>query len=156
MYTEQGKYAEAEVLCVEVLKQIEGRKDLGPQAVGIIHARLGYARLGLKKWIEAEKSLRKALVLYGTWDFWARSSAEAGLGACLLGQQKYAEAEPLLLRGYKEMKERESQVPPVYRWRLTRALEWLVQLYEATGRPDEAAKWRKELEQRKDDNNPKR
>jgi hypothetical protein len=30
---------------------------------------------------------------------------------------------------------------------MTEALQWLVQLYEETDKPDEAAKWRKELAQ---------
>ncbi len=64
----------------------------------------------------------------------------------LLGRKKYAEAEPLLVAGYEGMKRREATIPPQGKPRLTEALERLVQLYEATGRPDEAARWRKELE----------
>jgi hypothetical protein len=64
------------------------------------------------------------------------------LGEALAGQKKYAEAEPLLLAGYKGMKEREATIPePFRKVRLTEALERLVRLYEATGRKDEAAKW---------------
>ena len=44
------------------------------------------------------------------------------------------------------MKRREKTIPEQAKVRLPEALERLVQLYEATGRPDEAAKWRKELE----------
>jgi hypothetical protein len=38
---------------------------------------------------------------------------------------------------------------PPYRERLTEALGRLVQLYDAWGKKDEAAKWRKELEEAK-------
>ena len=55
------------------------------------------------------------------------------LGAALLGQKKYSEAEPLLLAGYQGMKEREAKIPAPYKIRLVEALERLVQLYEATG-----------------------
>jgi hypothetical protein len=71
-------------------------------------------------------------------------------GECLVRQRKFAEAEPLLLAGYKGMKQRADRrdqpggSPPTVR--LTEALERLVRLYEATGKPDEAARWRKELE----------
>ena len=71
------------------------------------------------------------------------------LGAALLGQKKYADAEPLLLSGYQGMKKQEAKIPPQGKVRLTEALERLVQLYEATNKKDDAAKWRKELEARK-------
>jgi hypothetical protein len=71
----------------------------------------------------------------------------SALGACLLGQQKYAEAEPLLLRGYRGLRQHEQRIPAAFRQaRLTEAAERLVQLYEAWGKPDETTKWRKELE----------
>ncbi len=34
------------------------------------------------------------------------------LGGCLLGQKKYAEAEPLLVAGYEGSMQREDQIPP--------------------------------------------
>ena len=68
------------------------------------------------------------------------------LGSDLLGQKKYTEAEPLLLAGYEGLKRREGTLPPPLRDRPTLALRTLVQLYEARDKPDEAAKWRKELE----------
>ena len=71
------------------------------------------------------------------------------LGGSLLGQKNYAGAEPLLLAGYEGMKEREAKIPPQGKPRLTEALERLVQLYDAWGKPDEAAAWRKRLEEAK-------
>ena len=72
------------------------------------------------------------------------------LGGALLGQKKYADAEPLLLAGYEGMKQREKTIPPQDKdLRLREALERLVQLYEATDKKDEAAKWRKELDTQK-------
>jgi hypothetical protein len=44
------------------------------------------------------------------------------LGGALLGQQKYAEAESLLLDGYKGMNEREAAIPPLGKIRLSEAL----------------------------------
>jgi hypothetical protein len=63
-----------------------------------------------------------------------------------LGQKKYAEAEPLLQAGYEGLRQRKDQIPPQDRVSLTETLERLVQLYEATGRKDQAAVWHKELE----------
>jgi TolA-binding protein len=86
-------------------------------------------------------------------DGWTTFSIRSLLGESLLGQKKYADAEPLLLAGYNEMKKREDKIPPKGRVRLTEALERLVLLYDATDKKDEAAKWRKELEAR--NNKPK-
>ncbi len=44
------------------------------------------------------------------------------------------------------MKQREKTIPEPAKVRLREALERLVQLYEAMGKKDEAAKWRKELD----------
>jgi hypothetical protein len=68
------------------------------------------------------------------------------LGGALLGQKKYAEAEPLLLAGYQGMKQREKTIPPPGRPRLVEAALRLEQLYEALGKKDEAARWKKERE----------
>jgi hypothetical protein len=70
-------------------------------------------------------------------------------GEALLGQKKYEQAEPLLLSGYQGMKEREKTIPSRAKVRLTEALQRLVKLYEATDKKDEAAKWRKELQETK-------
>ena len=40
-------------------------------------------------------------------------------------------------------------IPPQGQVRITESIERLVQLYEAMGKKDDAAKWRKELEARK-------
>jgi hypothetical protein len=67
------------------------------------------------------------------------------LGGCLLGQKKYAEAEPLLLSGYEGLKQREDKLPPGAKTDLKEALQSLAQVYEATGRPDQAAAWKHRL-----------
>ena len=68
------------------------------------------------------------------------------LGGALLGQKKYAEAEPLLLAGYEGLKKDEKAIPPQGKINIPNAIQRLVKLYDATGKKDEAAKWRKELE----------
>jgi hypothetical protein len=64
----------------------------------------------------------------------------------------WVKAEPPLVHGYQGLKNKTGtnggpnrQAAPSRR-RLTEALERLVQLYDAWGKPDEAAKWRQELE----------
>jgi serine/threonine protein kinase/Tfp pilus assembly protein PilF len=75
---------------------------------------------------------------------WATFNTQAQLGASLLGRKRYAEAEPLLLQGYEGMKQRETKIPASAKKYLTAALDRLVQLYDAWGKPDEANKWRAE------------
>ena len=66
------------------------------------------------------------------------------LGGALLGQRKYADAEPLLLAGYDGMKRREKQPPPDTARSLPDAADRLVELYAALGNSAESAKWRAE------------
>ena len=79
-------------------------------------------------------------------DSWLTFQSRSLLGGALLGLKKYTDAEPLLRKGYEGMKQRQDKIPPQSKSRLRMALECLVQLYEATGNKDEAAKWRKELQ----------
>jgi hypothetical protein len=75
-------------------------------------------------------------------DVWTTFNTQSMLGGSLLGQKKYAEAEPLLLEGYQGMKQREAQIPKAGQARLGEALDRLVELYEAWDKKAEAAKWR--------------
>jgi serine/threonine protein kinase len=101
------------------------------------------------KFTDAEPLARECLTIYETNlpDDWRTFSDRSFLGGSLLGQEKYAEAEPLLLSGYEGMKQREGKIPADKKPWLKEALQRLVQLYEATGRPDQAAEWKKTLEE---------
>jgi hypothetical protein len=69
------------------------------------------------------------------------------LGAAVLGQEDYADAETLLLAGYQGMKQREEKEPAqVKKTCLPAALERLINLYDATGKAEDAARRRNELE----------
>lgn len=78
-------------------------------------------------------------------DSWVNFYVQSLLGRALLGQQKYAEAELLLLKGYQGMQQREKAIPAQGKKLLPEALERLIQLYEAIDKKEEAAKWRKQL-----------
>ncbi len=100
-----------------------------------------------KKPAEAELKFRECLAIRQKHqpDDWTTFDAKSGLGEALLDQKKFAEAEPLLVSGYEGMKQRKDKIPAQDMPRLNKALERLVRLYDAWGKPDEAAMWRKEL-----------
>jgi hypothetical protein len=79
-------------------------------------------------------------------DSWRTFRSKSLLGGALLGLKQYADAEPLLRAGYDGLKKQEAKLPPEGKAGLTEAVERLVQLYEATDKKDEAAKWRQERE----------
>ncbi|MGO9918200.1 MAG: protein kinase domain-containing protein [Isosphaeraceae bacterium] len=148
VYAKAGRSAEAVKLVQELLADARkiSPKD-SPQLAGAL-AQSGLTLLQVKAYKEAEPILRECLAIREKTqaDLWSTFNAKSLLGGALMGQEKYAEAEPLLRRGYEGMKQREAKIPPQARDRLTDALERLVRLYEATSRPDEAARWRKERE----------
>ena len=105
------------------------------------------ARLIEGKFTEAEELARECLAIREKEipDDWRTFNARSMLGGSLLGQKKYAEAEPLLLSGYAGMRQREDKIPQQGKPHLKETLRRLVQLYEATSRPDQAAEWKQKL-----------
>jgi hypothetical protein len=104
--------------------------------------------LRLKAWADAEPLLRECLAIREREqpDAWTTFNTQSLLGGALLGQARYADAEPLLLRGYEGMRQLQSTIPPQGQVRLTEALERLVQLYQATGEKAKAADWQTKLD----------
>jgi serine/threonine protein kinase len=146
---EHGDYVRAESMFLELLTQ--RRKKLGvehPHVADTI-ANHGLTYLRQRRYHQAEPFLRDALAIRvkKAPESWTTFSSKAMLGDSLLGQKKYAEAESLLLAGYEGLKHGENAIPPflVKETRATEALERLVQLYNAWGKPDKAAEWLKKL-----------
>jgi serine/threonine protein kinase len=148
IYDATGQFDKAAKLRAEFLPLV--RKQLPPDDPGLagLLAQFGMNLLKAGKPADAEPVLRECLAIRGKKqpDDWLTFNTKSMLGGALLGQEKYAEAEPLLKEGHNGMKERADKIPPPAKVRLTEALERLVQLYEATDRADEAARWRKELD----------
>jgi serine/threonine protein kinase len=144
-----GKSGESAKL-VSLLQELsaEARRTLpkdSPQLARQL-ATLGTSSIEGKAFVESEPILRECLAIREKTqpDDWKTFNTKSQLGGALLGQRKYTEAEPLLLAGYEGMKLREKTIPPVGATRIPEALERLVQFYEATNKPDEAAKWQAE------------
>ena len=64
--------------------------------------------------------------------------AASGLGECLTAQKRYAEAEPLLIESYNELKMKLGDQNK----RTVEAQQRLVKLYELWEKPDLASRYR--------------
>ena len=138
--TDIGDLRGIETLYEEQLQSARGR--LAPddlELAGVI-AQLAGTLLQEKKFTQAETFARECLTIRERKlpDHWRTFNARSMLGAALLGQKNYAEAEPLLLSGYRGLERQQSDIPDDAKVRLKEALQRLVQLYEATNRRDQA------------------
>ena len=100
-----------------------------------------------RKGAQAEPLLRQALAFRekGDRDNWGLYRARAFLGACLAGERRYAEAEPLLLGGYNGMRQRASRMPAKERKWIGVTGEQIVGLYSQWSKPEQAAEWRSKI-----------
>ena len=147
-YLFEGRSSEAEPLFSQVLTI--RRRVLGPLHPDTTDssALLSEVELKEQKYGDAEALLREALsALEKTRPGdWRRFSVQTLLGAALLGQRRYAEAEPLLLSGYAGLAQRRDKIPSTDRPHLTDAGDRIIELYLAWGRSDQAAEWQTKLE----------
>jgi serine/threonine protein kinase/tetratricopeptide (TPR) repeat protein len=147
-YAAAGEHAKlADLLQEQLSAARQALPSASPQLAGQL-AQTGMTLLRQKQWTDAESFLRECLAIFEAHqgDAWMTFDIQSMLGGALLGQEKFAEAEPLLVNGYHGMQQRAKTIPPQGRIRLAEALQRLVQLYEATDKADESAKWRNELE----------
>jgi hypothetical protein len=144
-----GEFDRADQLLRDALEQIRKHKDSLVMRNGIANA-LGWRALNFlfrERHGDAERLAREAIAIDQIEKFrhfyWT-----SVLGAALLGQKKYADAEPLLLQGYEGMKQWEKGTPAGERRRLlTDAGEWVVRLYEVTEQPEKARAWREQFQE---------
>jgi tetratricopeptide (TPR) repeat protein len=78
-------------------------------------------------------------------DDWITFNARSQLGGSLLAQDRFAEAEPLILQGYEGLKDRKANIPAMRKKSLAEAAARIVRLYECWGKPDQAAAWKAKL-----------
>jgi len=134
------RFADAEPLLREA-RALAERFD-GPNSLPVAQSdvNLGFTLTMVGKYVEAETFDRDAIrILRSMFDDKNAMvvMARDHLGDALRGQRRFAEAEPLLLAGYERFKVPNS-VTKVW---LGHVLTALVRLYEAEGKPDEAAKY---------------
>ena len=113
--------------------------------LGNIAARLGEIELKRKNWVAVETYVREAVAHWNWRDKGRSLDPKHGsmLHEALMRQQKYAEAEPLLLESYKTLSRSVARAPQ-FKAILLDTLDDLIELYTATNKPDEAKKYRAE------------
>src|SRR5262249_23631071 len=92
---------------------------------------------------EAEPLLREASAIRekAMADNWLRFDTMSVLGAAMLGQRRYADAEPLIVGGYEGLKARATRVSASSRPRIADAAERVVRRYQAWGNLEKAKSW---------------
>jgi WD40 repeat protein len=128
--------------CRQLLERLEklgltsSRLQTNPANTSI---RLAYALLKQGRFAEGEPVARKLSFQQAALD----AANRAILGGLLLGQRKFAEAEPLLLSAYDNLKE-VAAAPTTLIGRVSReTAAALAELYTATSQPAKAAEWKK-------------
>lgn len=145
-YQRQGKYALAETYASQSVagrRRTVGKEDPDTLAAA---ADLALARYSQGKFSESELLAREIMESEKKVqpDDWERFNAESLLGASLAGQKKYAEAEPLLLEGYKGMLARKDRIAVPDWYYMNRGRDWIVKLYQAWGKPEKGTEWTKD------------
>ena len=146
MYRQEGKYAQAASVFEQVLA---GRRHvLGNENPNTMDsaADLALADVLQGKFAEVEVLALEAAQTDSKIrpDAWQRYRAESLLGESLAGEKKHAEAEPLLVEGYKGMLARRDSIDVPDRYNVDLAREWLVEFYKDWGKPGKAAEVAKE------------
>jgi eukaryotic-like serine/threonine-protein kinase len=147
-YSGVGRDADAARMEEEALRGI--RKwfdDRHPNTVNCMY-NLATCYQQLQRYADAEGLLASSLDTRQKTqpDDWVTFLTMSDLGNIMRLQKKYAEAEPHLLKGLAGMRERWDKAPAHLKKSLPKMIERLVLLYDAWNKPEEAAKWRAELD----------
>ncbi len=147
IYERQGKLAQAESLLRTALDA--SRRSLGEhhRETTTVMVSLGGNLLQQHRYREAQAILDSAVQLgrdahRNDWRFFYGQSL---LGAALAAQHQYADAEPLLIAGYKGMKELASAIPADDRNKLAEAGSRIVSLYASWAKPSQQKQWQTEI-----------
>jgi eukaryotic-like serine/threonine-protein kinase len=143
MYQAEGKYAQAESLLNQILP-VERRIYPDHHADTAAEIALALALVSQGKFTKSEPLARDAESAERTKrpDDWPRFWAESLVGKSLAGEKRYAEAEPLLLEGYRGMLVRKDRIRAPDKRHLDSVHEWIIQMYQAWGKPEKTAEWK--------------
>jgi eukaryotic-like serine/threonine-protein kinase len=141
IHEHRGNFAEAERLLIDLVAVRKKRDGPNHPETAAALKRLGLHYVKRQQYAEAEPWLRECLAIHleQSPESWLTFSTKTKLGAALLGQKKYTEAEPLLLQGYEGLALQNAAALET-----KEAQNWLSELYEAWGRKDKAGPWRQQ------------
>ena len=138
---DQGNYEEAEQIFRRVLKMDQKFYGGKHPYVAVTLINLASVLRRQENFGEAESHFRKALEIQReifAEDHWRLAHTKSLLGGCLSEQGKYQESERLLVKSYEIIRK---QFGDDHR-RTREALARIINLYDAWGKPDKAAKYR--------------
>jgi hypothetical protein len=147
LYRDWGKSDDSERWKAQWRDDIRGETEslpTSPAERSVALLRLGQMLLDHDEFKAAEPLLRECLEIRerATPRHWATYDARSLLGAALLGQQRYEEAEPLLIAGYEGLIARQREIGSANRQAPEIALQRVIQLYEQWNKSAEAERWR--------------
>jgi eukaryotic-like serine/threonine-protein kinase len=144
-YASHGDLVAAERYTLDLLA-LERHKN-GADSRSAVSAQMELAQIYVQegRYAQAEPLAHAAVAAFKNEpaDDWNRVMAETILGASLGGERKYAQAEPLLLHGYRALAAGMNRLDGPKRYFIDLAHKWLVELYRDWGKPDKAAEWQK-------------
>ncbi|MBI3411988.1 MAG: serine/threonine protein kinase [Planctomycetes bacterium] len=146
---DQNQWSAAAEVLREVLARRRKALPKDDRKLGEAMADLGRVLLSDGKPQEAEPLFREALATHQralSEGHWQIALDQGQLGATLIVLQNYDEAELLLLASYRDLKAQEPSVHSSVKTWIPYVHQRLVELYDAWGKPDQAAEWRKKLE----------
>jgi serine/threonine protein kinase len=145
VYARSQRPADAESLLLQWLAKQRGK--LPAERLAYPLHLLGKCQFEQHKFTDAEQSLRECLALYRQTQprEALRFFTESLLGAALAGQRRYTHAEPLLVGSVRGLLPGASSMTLADRNRLRGCVWRAIDLYEAWGRREDAARWYKVL-----------
>ncbi len=140
-YRLAGKRDEGKQLALSRLQIVRAQHDEIPLASALAAA--ADALLTFEDFAAAESLARECLEIRANLmpDTWLHFNAQSLLGGALTGMEKYAEAEPLLLKAIAGLDRHKAEIPPSGLRHIDATVDRLVTLYKATNRTEEAARW---------------
>ncbi|MCP4591056.1 MAG: tetratricopeptide repeat protein, partial [bacterium] len=136
-----GEPEPAKAMLEEALAMVrrlaENRPSVG---VALVERNLAWAHLETGEFASCEQLARSALEVVGPREGLQKAAAETRslLGGCLVGLERYAEAEPHLREGYQGLVRTAGEEAVLTQL----ARERLARCYDAWGRPEQAARYR--------------
>jgi tetratricopeptide (TPR) repeat protein len=142
-----GKFDRADQLLRALLKQYPKNRKDSLRSRNDTATALGWLAVNLllqEQYDEAEPLVRKAIATDQV-EKHMRFYWKSVLGAVLLGQKKYEEAESFLVQGYEGLKQLEATLRAPHRRFVAEAGARVVRFYEVTNQPEKARVWQEKV-----------